>query len=288
MLTRAAIVAIVTLLGAVSCGRAPEPREFELNGQILGIEPDSRQVLIKHQDIVGFMPGMTMSFTVNDEALLTDKTPGDLVTATLVVEEVGAYLSTLTTTGHAPLDVPPAGPVITDADLLKEGDLVPDLPLIDQNDEPRPMSSLRGHRIALTFIYTRCPLPGFCPLMDRNFLTIQREIERMPTLEDVRLVTVTIDPLYDTPEVLREHARTLEADPQLWHFLTGSEAEIGEFAKAFGVVSERENPTAVETIHNLRTAVVDAEGRLVAVRSGNDWTPAQLIANLNATPASAN
>ena len=114
MLTRAVIV---VLLATVACARAPEPREYELNGQILAVERDSRQVLIQHQDIVGFMPGMTMPFTVNDESLLDDKTPGDVVTATLVVEEVGAYLSTLTTTGHAPLDAPPAGPTITSAAL---------------------------------------------------------------------------------------------------------------------------------------------------------------------------
>ena len=115
------------------------------------------------------MPAMTMPYKVQDPALLQGKQPGDLVTATLVVEEVNAYLSTLTTTGRAPLDTPPAGPAITDSDLLKEGDAVPDHALVDQAGTPRTIGSLRGHRVALTFIYTRCPLPDFCPLMDRQF-----------------------------------------------------------------------------------------------------------------------
>ena len=127
---------------------------------------------MRHEDIKGFMPAMTMPYKVQDPALLEGKQPGDLVTATLIVEEVDAYLSTLTTTGRAPLDGPASGPAITDSDLIKEGEVVPNYPLIDQTSTIRAMESLRGHRVALTFIYTRCPLPDFCPLMDRQFAEV--------------------------------------------------------------------------------------------------------------------
>lgn len=277
--------AVVISLCVAACSRAPEPRQFELNGQVLAVRPDTSEVVIKHEDIKGFMPGMTMPFKVRDTALLTKTQAGDLVTATLVVEEVDAYLSTLTTTGKAPLDsvAPPPAPAI-----LQPGAQVDDAPLVDQNGQPRPLSSFRGHRVALTFIYTRCPLPEFCPLMDRHFVAVQKEIQSTPELSDVRLVTVTFDPEYDTPAVLKTHASRRRADPAIWSFLTGEPAVIADFADQFGIYTEKSPQSATEITHNLRTAVIDPDGRLVAIHSGNSWTPAELVADLKAAPAPAN
>jgi protein SCO1/2 len=281
------IVILGLAAATFACAGAPEPRRYEVRGQILGVDPQKQEVLMRHEDIEGFMPAMTMPYRVQDPALLEGKQPGDLVTATLIVEEVSGYLSTLTTTGRAPLDAPPAGPLITDADLLKDGDVVPDQALVDQTRTPRPMTSLRGHRVALTFIYTRCPLPDFCPLMDKQFAQLQQEIKANPVLADVRLISVTLDPEFDTPAVLGRHAKALGADSGRWHFLTGERDEVLAFAKRFGVVAEP-GDAAAPVVHNLRTAVVDAQGRLVRAYSGSDWTPAQLVADLKAAPAPAN
>lgn len=269
---------------AAACGRAPDARQYEVRGQILGVDAERAEVLVDHEDIPGFMPAMTMPYKVNDVGLLEGKQPGDLITATLVVEEVDAYLSAITTTGHAPIANPGAGPAITDADLLKEGDAVPDHALIDQTGVARPLSSLRGHRLALTFIYTRCPLPDFCPLMDKHFAAVQQEIRRSPELADVRLVSVTLDPEFDTPAVLDAHATSLGADPRLWYFLTGPREDVLAFAKRFGISTEP-GESADVVVHNLRTAIIDAEGRLVSIESGNMWTPAELVADLEKAPA---
>jgi protein SCO1/2 len=277
---------IVSALAAGACRGTPEPRQYELRGQILGVDQDRREVLVSHEDIKGFMPAMTMPYKVNDPALLDGKKPGDLFTATLVVEEVNAYLSTLTTTGHAPIETPAAGPAITDADLLKDGDLVPDHALIDQSGTARPLGSLRGHRVALTFVYTRCPLPDFCPLMDKQFSAVQQAIRTSPELRDVRLMSVTLDPDFDTPAVLTKHAATVGADPRFWHFVTGERDEVLAFAKRFGVVTEA-GEASTPVVHNLRTAVIDADGRLVTVHSGSMWTPAELVADLEKAPAPA-
>jgi protein SCO1/2 len=277
------------IVAAVSaCDRAPthEPRQYEVRGQILSVDPNRREVLVDHQDIVGFMPAMTMPYKVNDPGLLEGKKPGDLFTATLVVEDVNAYLSTLTTTGHAPIKNAAAGPAITDSDLLKEGDPVPGDALVDQSGAARPLTSLRGHRVALTFIYTRCPLPDFCPLMSRRFAAIQQEIRKSPRLSDVRLVSVTLDPDFDTPPVLEKYAAALAADPRLWYFATGARDDVLAFAKRFGVLTEPGESNGV-VVHNLRTAVIDAEGRLVSVHSGSMWTPADLVADLEKAPAPA-
>ena len=277
------VAVILTLTIVAACGRAQDTRQYELTGQILGIQTERNEVLIKHQDIKGFMPGMTMPFKVQDPALLSGKVPGDLVTATLVVGDVEAYLSSLTKTGHEPLEAPPA--VAGTPRILVPGEEISDALLVDQDGAPRPFSKFRGHRVAITFIYTRCPLPEFCPLMDRHFASVQKTIKSTPALADVRLVTVTLDPEHDTPTVLKPYAQQLGADPAIWSFMTGEPKDVAAFAGQFGLYTERNPQNAADIMHNLRTAVVDAEGRLAKAHTGNDGTPAQLVADLNATPA---
>src|SRR5688572_12662187 len=278
------LIAAIAATGA--CSREPAARQFEVRGQILGVDAERREVLVDHEDIPNFMPAMVMPYKVSDVALLEGKKPGDLITATLVVEEVDAYLSSIETTGHAPIKNPGAGPAITDADLLKPGDAVPDVAFTDETGAARPLSSLKGHRVALTFIYTRCPLPDFCPLMDKHFARIQQEVRSSPDLADVRLVSITLDPEFDRPAVLQKHAQAVGAVPATWTFLTGNRDDVLALAKRFGITTEPGASAAV-VVHNLRTAVIDAEGRVVSVTSGNMWTPAELVADLKKTPAPA-
>jgi len=273
-------IVLVAATAAAACSRAPEPKRYEVRGQILSLDPQRNQVVVDHEDIEGFMSAMVMPYKVQDPAQLEGKKPGDMVTATLVVEEVDYYLTTLTTTGHEPIKTPAPGPL---TDILTDGDLVPDHALVDQADKPLSMQSLRGHRVALTFMYTRCPLPDFCPLMDKHFADVQAQIKKSPDLADVQLVSVTLDPEFDTPTVLSQHAKMLGADPVRWHFATGSPDEVLAFAKRFGVIAEP-GETAVALVHNLRTAVIDPQGRLVKAYSGNMWSPAELVADLKATP----
>ena len=284
------ILAVVAVFGGTtSCSRSPEAKQYELKGQVLGLKPEEREVLIKHEDIQGFMPGMTMPFKVRDPKLLDGLIPGDLVTAILVVAEADAHLSAVNKTGHAELDVPaPPESASSGFELLKPGEVVPDQLLVDHNGKPRPLSTLRGHRLALTFIYTRCPMPDFCPLKDRNFQAVQQEIKRTPALSDVRLVSVSFDPQFDTPPVMKAHAELLKADPLIWMFVTGEREEITRFAARFGVSVERAEKNPIDITHNLRTAIIDAKGRLVKVHSGNSWTPADVLADLKATPAATN
>jgi protein SCO1/2 len=221
---------------------------------------------------------MTMPFKVRDRALLAGRVPGDLVKATLVVEETDAYLRTLERTGTAPLaEPPPAGAA---AAPLTTGELVPDATFIDETGAQRRFSDWRGRVVAVTFIYTRCPLPNFCPLMDRHFRSVQAGLRADEALRDVRLLSITFDPAYDTPAVLAAHARRAGAEPAVWSFLTGDRAGIDRFAGRFGVSIVREEAGAQEIEHNLRTAVIDREGRVAAILRGNAWTAAELLAEL--------
>ena len=275
---------ILVAIAVSSCSQAPPPRQYELEGQVLAVRPDRNEVLIKHEDIKGFMPAMTMPFTVKPPALLNGMIAGDLVTATLVVANTSAHLSSLTRTGHARLEEPPPPP----PDTVDPGETVKDAPLVNQDGKTAQLSDLRGHRVALTFVYTRCPIPDFCPLMDRHFAAVQKTIDATPALADVRLVSVTLDPEYDTPAVLKSHAARLQADPARWTLLTGTTEDVATFGQQFGVYVERAEKSGIDIIHNLRTAVIDADGRLVKLHTGNEWTPAQLVADLTATPAPAN
>jgi protein SCO1 len=276
---------VVLAAVAVACGRsAPEPRQYELQGQILAMRPEAGEVTIRHGDIRGFMPGMTMPFRVKDAALLEGKQPGDLVTATLVVGETEAHLSALNKTGSAPIENP-VEVTRTEGAILVPGDIVPDQLLVDQDGVPMPISSLRGHRVALTFMYVRCPLPDFCPRMDQNFAAVQKTIKSTPELADVRLVSVSFDPEFDTPAALKKHAQALGADPMVWKFVTATPEEMDKLTGRFGVHVERDEQKSIDITHNLRTAVIGPDGRVVKVHSGTDWTPAQLVADLKAVPA---
>ena len=261
---------------AAACARGQ--REYELHGQVLAVDADRREITIKHEDIRGFMPGMTMPFKVREGTALNGWTAGDLVDATLVVGDRDAYLTSLRRTGHAPLtEAPPVRPVM---ELLNPGDAIPDVSLVDQDGRPHTLSEWRGTALAITFIYTRCPLPDFCPVMDRRFAEVQRQLSGDQTLSNkIHLLSISFDPAFDTQEVLAAHAKSVGADSTKWSFLTGDAKSVERFALRFGVSVIREG-NATEIVHNLRTAVVDRNGRLVRILSGTDWQAQELVAEL--------
>lgn len=272
------LVLLGLLLAATAACRARAP-EYPVRGQITAIAQDRSQLTLSHEDIPGFMPAMTMAYSVDPKASTASLTPGDLITATLVVPKGAApYLTHIERTGHAPVKADaPASRVM---DLLDPGDTVPDTELQDQDGHTRRLSDWKGKAIAVTFIYTNCPMQDFCPLMDRRFAEIQKAVAADPALaRSLHLVSVSFDPARDTPPVLKAHAKTLGANPELWSFLTAAEPAIETFASRFGVSIMREGSDASIT-HNLRTAVIDPAGRLVKIYSGSDWSPETLLGDL--------
>jgi protein SCO1/2 len=267
---------VVTLLIAAStllCG-CTRPQRYDLHGQVLAVDRARQEVTIKHGDIRGLMPGMTMPFKVSDVRLLDGLEAGDLVHGTLVVEQSTGYLTSLQRTGH---EAPP--PLDTPAfTMLRSGDRVPDGNVIDETGAPRTLADWRGKVLVVTFIYTRCPFPDFCPRMDRQFKSVQAEILADAQLRDrVALLSVSFDPAFDTAPVLAAHAKVLGADPRVWHFATGEPESIDRLASQFGVSIIREGTSAEGVTHNLRTAVIGSDGTLQTVFTGNEWTPADLL-----------
>jgi protein SCO1/2 len=280
---------VLTIEEAACSSPRSDQRSFTLQGQVLSIDAPKKSAVIKHEEIKGFMPAMTMPYEVREGTLLDGLAPGDLINARLVVETNGAYLSAIKKVGTAPLEQPPAdegtAPTASSGfELLKPGEEVPDGRFVDQNGAKRAFKSFEGEPVVLTFIYTKCPMPTFCPLMDRHFAAIQKRLETDASLAPlkgrVHLVSVSFDPATDTPAVLKKHAATLGADPRVWTFLTGDRDDIDQFGARFGVQVARAMGDQRDITHNLRTAVIDKQGKLVKIYVGNEWTPDQVIADL--------
>jgi protein SCO1/2 len=279
------ILSLGLLLALMGCSKGPDQRTFTLQGQVLTIDAPRKLVTVKHEEIAGFMPAMTMPYEVAEAKALDGLTPGDLINAKLIVFSNGAHLTDVKKVGNAPLEKPPAeapNPPSASSgfELLKPGEAVPDGRFLDQDGKAKRFSAFNGSPVVMTFIYTRCPLPTFCPLMDRHFVTLQKRLKDDPASKSVHLVTVSFDPTTDTPAVLKKHAKSLDADLTRWTFLTGDRDDVDQFAARFGVSVSRALNDARDITHNLRTAIIGADGKLVKVYTGNDWSPDQVLADI--------
>ncbi len=266
------------------CARQqPSARQYALTGQILEIRSGGAELVIRHNDIPGFMPGMTMPFKVKHLALARGLVAGDLIRATLNVTDDEAWLSAIEKTGSAPLPErkEPLRPAVS---LVEPGAEVPDQVLVDQDGKSLRLSSLRGSAVLLTFIYTRCPLPEFCPRMDACFGAVQRALKTGRLKGQVHLLSVSFDPDFDTPAELHKHAARLGADPAVWTFATAPKAEVEAWGARLGLSLIRDEKDPSSITHNLRTAVIDRQGRLVRILDGNAWTPDEAIAALASVP----
>jgi protein SCO1/2 len=279
---RQLVLVLAALTFVVSaCDRRPPPKQYKLTGQVLAVNAEYSALTIKHEDIPDYMPAMTMTYTVATKALLDGRKPGELITGTLETGEAGTRIVAITHTGEAPL--PPENEVGMAAGLLEVGEIVPDVALIDQNDQRKSFNDWRGWLTLITFIYTRCPLPDFCPLMDQNFAALQRAAAKDPALTGhVKLLSISFDPEFDTPAVLAAHAARLKADPAVWTFATADRVTIDRIAGKFGVSVVRTPADAAQITHTLRTTLIDGDGRIVKFYTGNDWTPGAVLTDMRA------
>lgn len=272
---------------------APAPPEaakqtYTLKGTVRSVDPASGVVAIAHEEIPGFMKAMTMEFTPKDRSNLGEVVAGDEVEGPLeVVREGGAIkdynLLRLEVTNPAPrsLKIDPASgkaTLVAKPPILRPGEAVPDFAMTTQDGKPLRLSDLRGKVVVLTFIYTRCPLPDYCPAIDGKF---RRLADRLGAVkgraEGVRLLSVSFDPEHDTPEALRKHAALVGGRPPLWTFAVASHEELRKVVERLGLMY---GPMPNEIVHNLCTAVVAPDGTLARLEvgaSGKSWGPDDLL-----------
>ncbi|RPI51042.1 MAG: hypothetical protein EHM55_19935 [Acidobacteria bacterium] len=273
-------VLLAALAIAASCSSA---KTYEMRGQILGVNRDKMEILVKHDDIPGLMPAMTMPWKVQTANMLDNLGPGDLITSEIEVDNNQGVITKITKLGTAKPDLPePGAPAKPGVQYLMPGEEVPNQMFVDQDGRERDFTTIRaGRPIAVTFIYTKCPIPTFCPAMDRQFAEAQALMKEKGIDGRAGLLSVSFDPKNDTPAVLKTHAQKLGVDPQVWTFVTGEREAIDRFATNMLVTlvrGEAANPDEIG--HTLRTTVVGRDGRIVKSYSGVDWTPADLVAEL--------
>jgi protein SCO1/2 len=275
------VLAVLTaLIAAASCSSA---KTYEMRGQILGVNRDKMEILVKHDEIPGLMAAMTMPWKVQTPGMLDNIGPGDLILSEIVVDNNQGVVTKITKLGTAKPEVPaPAGPSKSGVKYLAPGDAVPNQAFVDQNGRASNFDTVRDNRaMAVTFIYTKCPIPTFCPAMDRQFAEAQALIKEKGLQGKAGLLSVSFDPKNDTPVVLAQHARKLGADPKVWTFVTGDREEIDRFASSLLLTlvrGEAANPDEIG--HTLRTTVIDRNGRIAKSYAGADWAPAELVAEL--------
>jgi protein SCO1/2 len=240
-------------------------------GLVLRVDKPAATVTISHDAFPGFMDAMVMPFGVKGTTGSVPVTPGDRVRFRLSVKGERSWIDRLEVISAAPVDAglqeTPAVPL-----LVPVGAAIPDFELTDQSAAPVSLSSLKGKVVAVTFIYSRCPLPDYCPLMVENFKAVRgRFAARMD--RDLVLLTISFDPQYDTPAVLARYAAARHAGGPGWHFLTGDAKKIERVCNAFGIQYWAEEGLIT---HSLQTAVIDRDGRLAASVEGKDFTARQL------------
>ena len=254
------ILACVVLVSQVSCAR-----HYRASGIVLSVDRASQTVTISHRAIPGYMEAMAMPFHAEQSRDLSGLTPGSRIAFQLKVTHHAASVRHIRVEQLAASDIPlpkPEGKIAI-------GEALPDFTLTDQDGRAVMLSSLRGRLVAVDFIYTRCPLPNVCPMLSANFARLQKRFGGKITL-----LSITLDPQYDTPQVLADYAQRWRADSRNWHFLTGSADEIRKVAGHFGVIFWPEEGVIT---HTSSTAVIDRTGRLAAVVEGTSFTSQQLI-----------
>lgn len=240
--------------------------------------PEGRHVRIAHDDIPDYMPAMTMAFTLADRETVR-LAPGDRVRFLLRVGSGPSVAEDVAVTGRSNALPAEAGTPLPVR--LKRGDTIAPFTLLDEGGRPFTDADLRGHPTIVTFIFTRCPVPEFCPLMTTRFKALQATLARDRSLpRDTQLLSITLDPAFDTPAVLDAYGKAIGADPARWRFAGGDSDAVQRVARAFAVYVEK-NGALLD--HTLATALVDRRGRIVEIWRGNGWKLDEVTAALRAT-----
>lgn len=282
---------LAALLALAGCGRTPPPaadsgeKHYPLTGEVLSADPARKTVTVRHDAVPGLMPGMTMEFPVSagDAAAVR---PGERIRADLVQDKHGAgRLERIWPDDRA------AAELVTDgARHLREdthdrgtgafrevGEAMPSFALYDQSGRVVQSDRFRGKQVMLNFIYSRCPFANMCPAATLKMMESQR-MARERGVRDVEFVSITLDPEYDTPGVLKEYADERHIDTSNYSFLTGPESAVRDLLTQFGVIDELKDGVRQ---HTLATLLIDGKGRIVWRADGGEWQPQEFVQRMH-------
>ncbi len=259
-------------------------KRYEFRGKVVSVDKQKKRATIDHESISGFMEAMTMDFPIHEDWVWNDLKPGAEVRADLVVDNSSKdpyWLENIGIVAAADPNLPP--PANEDAALV--GKAAPDLSLTNQDGKRISMKDFRGRALAITFIYARCPLPDYCIRMSTNFSEAAAQINGDPELKNkASLLSVSFDPENDTPSKLKAYGLGYmgkgATELGAWQLAVGTDKQIRDVADFFGLRYEIDQNDKTQVIHNLKTAVIAPDGTVSKIFSGNRWTTAELLAEM--------
>jgi protein SCO1/2 len=274
MSPRLLFLSFVALLGITARPAVAAEAVYTVTGIVRQELDADRRIRIAHDDIPGLMPAMTMAFSVSNAADAAGLKAGDRVKFQLRTAGSAWTVSAFTVIGQ---DAPAASRKITKTagTRLREGDAVPAFALLNEDGASFTAAELRERATLITFIFTRCPVPEYCPAMALRFGQLQKAILANPQFAShARLLSITLDPDFDRPAILKAYAEAVGANPEVWHFATGTKEEIATLTKAFAVFTER---NGVTLDHTLCTALIGRDGRVLQLWRGNGWKTEEIL-----------
>jgi protein SCO1/2 len=255
-------------------------KKYPIHGRVVGINAASGEVELDAAAIPGYMDAMAMPYKLKDPAVLSELHSGDMLRATLVVSDSSAVLDEIVITGQAKPVAKPVG----ELQPLVPGEQVPDFALRNQSDKLVHLAQYRGRVLLVTFVYTRCPLADYCPKMSRNFAAVDKALAADPALyAKTHLLSISFDPTYDTPAVLRSYGGAYTGNYthetfNHWEFAAPSKADLAKVLQFFDVAATPEQDRTVT--HSLSTVAIGTDGKVYKWYPSNDWTPAEIVGDV--------
>jgi protein SCO1/2 len=235
-------------------------RSFAVNGVIRELGTDSRTVLVQHDAVAGYMPAMTMHFKVQESKELAGLRAGDRISFQLRVTDTESWIDDITRIGTLQMSeqVPPIEPLRTQPERSRPRHPLLDFKFTNELDRPVALGDFRGQALAITFFFTRCPIPDYCPRLSKNFQEAAKRLNAVPGgPTNWHFLSVSFDTEFDTPGVLKAYGEMYHYDPTHWSFLTGPAERIGQLARLSDVTFERDGASFN---HNFRTLIIDTTG----------------------------
>lgn len=259
---------------SAGCQSAPA-KHYPLHGVVVFVDAGKQLITVKHGDISGLMPAMTMTYQFASPAEVSALQPGDTISGDLVVTDTAGRLEKIVLVSKG--DGKPATGATQR--IPEKGQAVPDFALVNQDGKLIHLDDFQGKTLLITFIYTRCPLPDYCPRMNENFRAVQKLLEATPVAkEHVAFLSISFDPHHDTPAVLKHYSSIYKSSAPgeqafNWQFAAPSEKNLPSIAQFFGLVYE---PEQAQIVHSLSTTLIGPDGKIAAWYSSNDWNPADV------------
>lgn len=276
--------AVILLAAFLLVDRTQAQQRYAAKGLVLEIDKQHRSMTVSCEEIPGYMDAMIMPIEVQDVKELQGLERGSTIEFTLTVDKESSHAEGIRIRNFESLDLDPLSarrlrlldgamdPALSPENVLGIGQPAPDFSFTDQNREHVTLSQFAGKVVAITFVYTRCPLPNYCFRLSNNFGRLQKRFAQEMGRE-LMLLSVTLDPVHDQPETLAEYGRIWKVDANGWRLLTGPPPEVRKFCERFGVAFF---PDEGQLIHSLHTLIIDPQGKLAANLEGNEFTAEQL------------